>query len=126
MASFTQEGGSRAYRNDLTGYSSSTMGQICHHSRTSFSFLVRDCGISFALSLMITSAGFKISGIPSIAIACKCDLEKRVSPQEAALAMEQYGCRLIEVSQFTDDGKKRMRRAIDVLVQQIIAMPGEL
>ena len=110
---------------DRTAFSYVTMDQIDHLFKMSSIFLVRDRSSSMPLLFILPSAVFKKSGVPSITIACKCDLEKRVSPEEAACAADPFGCKLIEVSQHLDDGKKRMRRAFDVLVQQIIAIPGK-
>ena len=110
---------------DQTAFSYVTMDQIDHLFKMSSSFLVRDSDPSSKPLFIFLSAIFKKSGIPSIAIACKCDLEKRVSPGEVARAADPFGCKLIEVSRHLDDGKKRMRRAFDILVQQIIAIPGK-
>ena len=64
-------------------------------------------------------------GTPCIAISRKCDLEKQILMEEAARTIESAGCRHIEVSQLTGDGRRRMRKAFDVLIQQVIALPGE-
>lgn len=51
-------------------------------------------------------------------LACKTDLEKRIDSEEAARIVEQYA-KIVEVSQHSDEGKGRMRKAVDVLVRQV-------
>ncbi|KAH8120383.1 ras GEF [Phellopilus nigrolimitatus] len=69
-------------------------------------------------------AGYQALDIPTLVIACKSDLEKRVPPGDAVRAVDQYS-RMIEISQYTDEGKVRMRKAVDVLVRDIIASQSE-
>lgn len=53
-------------------------------------------------------------------IACKSDLEKRLPPEDVALAVNPYS-KLSEVSCYSDDGKRRMRRAVDWLLKRVVA-----
>ncbi|KAL5495208.1 hypothetical protein ACEPAI_671 [Sanghuangporus weigelae] len=64
-------------------------------------------------------AGFKSLSIPTLVIACKADLEKRLPPEDAALAVNPYS-KLTEVSCYSDEGKRRMRKAVDWLVKRVV------
>ncbi|KAL5535574.1 hypothetical protein ACEPAF_3668 [Sanghuangporus sanghuang] len=64
-------------------------------------------------------AGFKSSSIPTLVIACKADLEKRLPPEDAVLAINPYS-KLTEVSCNSDEGKRLMRKAVDWLVKRVV------
>lgn len=61
----------------------------------------------------------------TMVIACKVDLEKRIDSESAACVVQRYA-KIVEISQYTDNGKSRMRKAMDVLVRQINADKGLL
>ena len=57
-------------------------------------------------------------------LACKADLEKRVDSETAARLVDEYS-KIAEISTHSDEGKGRMRKAVDVLVRQINAVQSE-
>ncbi|KAI5124641.1 hypothetical protein M0805_004250 [Coniferiporia weirii] len=64
-------------------------------------------------------AGYKSLKMQTMVIACKADLEGQIHPEDAARVVDQYS-KIAEVSQYSDEGKSRMRKAVDILVRQII------
>ena len=54
-------------------------------------------------------------GVPVLTIGCKSDLEKCVPSGETARSIDPYS-KLIEVSQLSDEGKRRMRKAFERIV----------
>ena len=65
----------------------------------------------------MSTAGLKALSIPTMVLACKVDLEKRIESEDAARILEKYA-KIVEISQYSDEGKSRMRKAVDVLVRQ--------
>ena len=63
--------------------------------------------------------------LPAIVLACKSDLEKRASPQDA-LDLVQHLAGIIEVSSQTPVGKHKMHKSFDVLMKAIFKSRGTL
>jgi hypothetical protein len=58
--------------------------------------------------------------IPTVVLACKSDLERRVDPQGAAADFLQlYDNGLVEVSNAQESGKKKMRQAFEWLIKAV-------
>ncbi|KAJ6610889.1 ras guanine nucleotide exchange factor domain-containing protein [Mycena sp. CBHHK59/15] len=58
--------------------------------------------------------------IPTVVLACKSDLERRVDPQGAAADFLQlYDNGLVEVSNAHESGKKKMRQAFEWLIKAV-------
>ncbi|KAJ7783808.1 ras guanine nucleotide exchange factor domain-containing protein [Mycena maculata] len=58
--------------------------------------------------------------IPTVVLACKSDLERRVDPQGAAAEFFQlYDNGLVEVSNAHESGKKKMRQAFEWLIKAV-------
>lgn len=57
--------------------------------------------------------------IPTVVLACKSDLERHVDPQEAAHFLELYDNGLVEVSNTSEQGKKKMRQAFEWLIKAV-------
>ncbi|KAJ7706156.1 ras guanine nucleotide exchange factor domain-containing protein [Mycena rosella] len=58
--------------------------------------------------------------IPTVVLACKSDLERRVDPQGAANDFLQlYDNGLVEVSNAQESGKKKMRQAFEWLIKAV-------
>ncbi|KAJ7103511.1 ras guanine nucleotide exchange factor domain-containing protein [Mycena belliarum] len=58
--------------------------------------------------------------IPTVVLACKSDLERRVDPQGAAADFLQlYDNGLVEVSNASESGKKKMRQAFEWLIKAV-------
>lgn len=58
--------------------------------------------------------------IPTVVLACKSDLERRVDPQGAAADFLQlYDNGLVEVSNAHEAGKKKMRQAFEWLIKAV-------
>ncbi|KAJ7487620.1 ras guanine nucleotide exchange factor domain-containing protein [Mycena galericulata] len=58
--------------------------------------------------------------IPTVVLACKSDLERRVDPQGAATDFLQlYDNGLVEVSNAHESGKKKMRQAFEWLIKAV-------
>lgn len=51
-------------------------------------------------------------------LACKSDLEKRISPSDALFTIQKYAG-LVEVSNQTDSGKKKMRRSMELFIKML-------
>lgn len=51
-------------------------------------------------------------------LACKSDLEKRISPSDALSIIQRYAG-LVEVSSQTESGKKKMRRSLDLFIKML-------
>ncbi|KAK7064216.1 DEAD-domain-containing protein [Favolaschia claudopus] len=63
---------------------------------------------------------FRIMMTSTVVLACKSDLERRVDPQGAALEFLQlYDNGLVEVSNSTEPGKKKMRQAFEWLIKAV-------
>ncbi|KAJ6519841.1 ras guanine nucleotide exchange factor domain-containing protein [Mycena sanguinolenta] len=63
---------------------------------------------------------FRTMMIPTVVIACKSDLERRVDPQGAANDFLQlYDNGLVEVSNASENGKKKMRQAFEWLIKAV-------
>ncbi|KAJ7615289.1 ras guanine nucleotide exchange factor domain-containing protein [Mycena polygramma] len=63
---------------------------------------------------------FRAMMIPTVVLACKSDLERRVDPQGAAADFLQlYDNGLVEVSHAQDAGKKKMRQAFEWLIKAV-------
>ncbi|KAJ7181680.1 ras guanine nucleotide exchange factor domain-containing protein [Mycena crocata] len=63
---------------------------------------------------------FRAMMIPTVVLACKSDLERRVDPQGAAADFLQlYDNGLVEVSNAQESGKKKMRQAFEWLIKAV-------
>ncbi|KAF7347815.1 Ras guanyl-nucleotide exchange factor [Mycena venus] len=63
---------------------------------------------------------FRAMMIPTVVLACKSDLERRVDPQGAAADFLQlYDNGLVEVSNASESGKKKMRQAFEWLIKAV-------
>nr|GAT44206.1 Ras guanyl-nucleotide exchange factor [Mycena chlorophos] len=63
---------------------------------------------------------FRAMMIPTLVLACKSDLERRVDPQGAAADFLQlYDNGLVEVSNAQESGKKKMRQAFEWLIKAV-------
>ncbi|KAJ7092750.1 ras guanine nucleotide exchange factor domain-containing protein [Mycena epipterygia] len=63
---------------------------------------------------------FRAMMIPTVVLACKSDLERRVDPQGAAADFLQlYDNGLVEVSNAHESGKKKMRQAFEWLIKAV-------
>ncbi|KAF7320321.1 Ras guanyl-nucleotide exchange factor [Mycena kentingensis (nom. inval.)] len=63
---------------------------------------------------------FRAMMIPTLVLACKSDLERRVDPQGAAADFLQlYDNGLVEVSNAHESGKKKMRQAFEWLIKAV-------
>ncbi|KAJ7900370.1 ras guanine nucleotide exchange factor domain-containing protein [Mycena olivaceomarginata] len=63
---------------------------------------------------------FRAMMIPTVVLACKSDLERRVDPQGAAADFLQlYDNGLVEVSNASEPGKKKMRQAFEWLIKAV-------
>ncbi|KAF8216221.1 ras guanine nucleotide exchange factor domain-containing protein [Mycena galopus ATCC 62051] len=63
---------------------------------------------------------FRAIMIPTVVLACKSDLERRVDPQGAAADFLQlYDNGLVEVSNASEIGKKKMRQAFEWLIKAV-------
>lgn len=51
-------------------------------------------------------------------LACKSDLDKRISPSDALSIIQRYAG-LVEVSSQTESGKKKMRRSLDLFIKML-------
>lgn len=51
-------------------------------------------------------------------LACKSDLEKRISPSDALSTIQKFAG-LVEVSSQTESGKKKMRRSLDLFIKML-------
>ena len=69
--------------------------------------------------------GFDAMRLPAIVLACKSDLEKRASPQDA-LQLVQRLAGIIEVSSQTPVGKHKIHKSFDVLMKAIFKGRGIL
>ena len=63
-------------------------------------------------------AGYDSLNIPTMVLACKSDLEKRISPSDALSTIQKYAG-LVEISSQTDSGKKKMRRSLDLFIKML-------
>ena len=75
-------------------------------------------------SLASIIAGYHNQATPTIVLACKSDLQKLISPNDALLIVQPYAG-IIEVSSETDSGKSKMRRCVDVFVKLALKSRGE-
>ncbi|TDL28449.1 ras GEF [Rickenella mellea] len=57
--------------------------------------------------------------VPTMVLACKSDLAKAVSPEEA-LKKVQHFAGIVEVSNRTENGKSKMRKCVDHLIRAIV------
>jgi hypothetical protein len=72
------------------------------------------------LSYGCFSERFRAMMIPTVVLACKSDLERRVDPQGAAADFLQlYDNGLVEVSNASEPGKKKMRQAFEWLIKAV-------
>ncbi|KAF7306943.1 Ras guanyl-nucleotide exchange factor [Mycena indigotica] len=63
---------------------------------------------------------FRSMMIPTLVLACKSDLDRRVDPQGAAADFLQlYDNGLVEVSNVQESGKKKMRQAFEWLIKAV-------
>ncbi|KAJ7071009.1 ras guanine nucleotide exchange factor domain-containing protein [Mycena amicta] len=63
---------------------------------------------------------FRAMMMPTLVLACKSDLERRVDPQGAAADFLQlYDNGLVEVSNVQESGKKKMRQAFEWLIKAV-------
>ena len=64
--------------------------------------------------------------IPTIVMACKSDLTKKVHPGVATKILERYHSGLIELTCVDDVGKEKVRRTFEFLIKTIIKQRREL
>lgn len=63
--------------------------------------------------------------LPCYVLACKSDVAGGISATDASRAATPYS-RVIEISTSTDEGKWRMRKAVDTLIKDITNPRGML
>ena len=86
--------------------------------------LVRFIRTAAEIGLNLFVGGFNAMRLPAIVLACKSDLQKLISPNDALLIVQPYAG-IIEVSSETDSGKSKMRRCVDVFVKLALKSRGE-
>lgn len=57
--------------------------------------------------------------LPTVVLACKSDLERRVEPEMALEVLQQYDVGLVEVANTPEYGKEKMKRSFDWLLRAI-------
>lgn len=57
--------------------------------------------------------------LPTVVLACKSDLQRRVDPQGAAEILELYDNGLVEVTSGHEAGKRKMRQAFGWIFKAI-------
>ncbi|KAF8591835.1 ras GEF [Ramaria rubella] len=57
--------------------------------------------------------------LSAVAMACKCDLEKKILPHHASERVAPYNVGLVEVTSTTDVGKRKMRHCFHWLIRAI-------
>ncbi|KAI0963551.1 hypothetical protein AcW1_000596 [Taiwanofungus camphoratus] len=58
--------------------------------------------------------------LPTIALACKSDLPKRVDPLHAATILQEFDVGLVEVTTASDNGKDKIRKAFEWMLKVIV------
>ncbi|OBZ79615.1 hypothetical protein A0H81_01151 [Grifola frondosa] len=58
--------------------------------------------------------------LPTVVLACKSELERRVDPSRASVVLRPYDVGLVEISVATSQGKEKMRDTFDWLFRAII------
>lgn len=71
-----------------------------------------------SLICILNLAGYDSLSIPSMVLACKSDLDKRISPSDALSIIQKFAG-LVEVSSQTESGKKKMRRSLDLFIKML-------
>lgn len=64
--------------------------------------------------------GYRALQLPTVVLACKSDLSRRIDPQAALDILQQYDVGLVEVHNADDVGKEKMRRSFDWLLKAVL------
>ncbi|KAG7450495.1 ras GEF [Guyanagaster necrorhizus] len=64
--------------------------------------------------------GYRALQLPTVVLACKSDLSRRIDPQAALDILQQYDVGLVEVHNADDSGKEKMRRSFDWLLKAVL------
>jgi hypothetical protein len=77
--------------------------------------------VKYAVVLLIIfrEACYHALHLSAVAMACKCDLEKKVLPHHASERAAPYNVGLVEVTSMTDFGKRKMRHCFHWIIRAV-------
>lgn len=75
--------------------------------------------LSYYVILNMPVEGYRSLKVPTLALACKSDLERQIDPEEAVAILRPYDVGLVEVTTVDDMGKTKLQQSFHFLLKAI-------